>query len=193
MDISATWKKLEKEKLETPIEGDFHKDRSNHPVSKLKKNYFIKSLMMIVFVVLFAISFFYFDEIFIRSFFGLLTVAYVIFMATSYSMYKTINFDGPVLDVLIKTKDQVTRALKFEMISSLMIIPVGGVAGYLGGYSMSGKSINNIFSNPTQIGILVGTLVAFTVLGYYLGRKLTHEGYGKSLKEIDRLIDQLNH
>jgi len=191
MDISATWKKLEEERLRAPIAGDFNKDHSNHPISKLKKNYFIKSMMMMVFVILFSIAFFYFDEIYIKSFFGLLTIAYILFMATSYSMYKTINFDGPVLDVLIKTKDQVTRALKFEMISSLAIIPVGGIAGYLGGYSMSGKNIENIFSSTTQVYILVGALVAFTLLGYYLGKKLTREGYGKSLEEIDRLITQL--
>lgn len=191
MDLSNTWKRLEKEKLETPIQGELNKDQSNHPVSKLKKNYFIKSMMMIFFVVLFTAAFFYFNDIVIRSFFGLLAIVYLIFMATSYWMYKTIDLDGPVLEVLIKTKDQVTRALKFEMISSLMIIPFGGIAGYVGSYSMSGKSMDKIFSNPTQLGIMLVVIVLSVILGYYLGKKLTREGYGKSLDEIGTLIKEM--
>jgi hypothetical protein len=196
MDLSQTWKKLEKEKLETPIEGDLRKnDQSRHPVAQLKRNYFLKTIAMSFFVVCFAIAFAYFDHLLIKGALLILVAAYVTFLLASYSMYKNIrtdlSMDGSLIKVLTETRDTIARALRLETISSLMISPFAGVAGYLGGYSLTGGSIDKIFHDPTQIAIMAILMVVSTIAGYFLGRRLTREGYGKSLQEISRMIGQL--
>lgn len=196
MDISATWKKLESERLGQPIGGDFtNSKQSYHPVAKLKRNYFLKSMMMIVFLVAFIMLFVLFDQFLIRVTLAIVVGAYTVFLISSLSMYKDINSELPMdkslLHVLTSTKEQIEKALKFETISSLLIYPFAGTAGYMIGYTVSGKNISRIFESNSSIGIFIGTLVAFGVLGYFLGRKLTKEGYGKSLDEISKLIEQL--
>lgn len=196
MDISETWKNLGRERLESPIEGNFRNDHdSRHPMMKLKKNYLIKTVMMAAFVACFTTLFFLFDQLPIKWTLGILVVAYSIFFFTSYSMHRSINtdllMDGPVIEVLTETKTQIARALKFETFSSLAISPVAGAAGYLMGYSVSGADISNIPNRPAQVVILVVTIVVFTVLGYFLGRRLQREGYGNSLKEMEVMIIDL--
>lgn len=190
MDISETWKKLEKDKLSLPIEGDFKKG-SHHLVSKLKKNYFIKSILMIFFVVMFLVSTLYFDEMPVKILCGFLTVAYLAFLAFSFLTFKEINLDGSVIDVLTRTKEQITRALRFEWLTSLMIYPIAGAAGYLAGFSITGRSVDKVFSTTSGIATFVAAVVIMTIVGCFLGRKLTKEGYGNSLAEISKMIEQL--
>ena len=196
MDISETWKKLEKERLERPIKGDLQEGKySRHPVAKLKRNYFIKTIMMLVFLVCLVGLFFLFDQPLIKYSLAILVVAYVIFLTSSLFMYKSIRSDLPVdgslMNILTETKEQIERGLRFEKISSMLVYPFGGVAGYLMGYTVSGANINNIYNDAWQMGIFIGTIVVFTILGYFAGLRLTREGYGKSLDEIRGMIDQL--
>lgn len=195
MDISETWKKLEKEKLERPIEGDFQKGKSKHPVERLKQNYFIKTIMMVVFLLCFAGMFLYFDQLLIKVTLGVLVAAYAIFLVSSYLMYKNIksdvSMDRSLITVLTETKERVSRGVRFETTSSMIIFPFAATAGYMMGYTVSGNDINNIFNSTTQILIFTAVLVVFMVLGYFLGRKLTREGYGKYLDQIGGMIEQL--
>ena len=196
MDISETWKKLERERLERPIEGNLQQGRqSQHPVAKLKRNYFMKTVMMSVFVGSFTGLLFLFDQLLIRSILAVLLIAYIIFLTVSFLMYKGIrtdlSMDGSLLDVLTATKQQIERALRFEMTSSLLVFPIAGAGGYLMGYTVTGGDTDNIFASSAQVVIFILTLIVFTVLGYFLGKRLTREGYGKSLEEMGRMIEEL--
>jgi hypothetical protein len=198
MDIPETWKKLEKERLERHIEGGLqHSKDSCHPVAKLKKNYFMKTVMMAVFIICFSALLFYFNQLMIRVAIGVLVFAYMIFLLASYSMYKNIRadllMDGSLLEVLTSTKEQISRALRFETITSLLVSPVAGAAGYFMGYTVSGRSIEMIFASSTQVAMFIGTIIVFTVLGYFLGRRLTREGYGKAVEEIGGMMRELGN
>lgn len=191
MDISETWRKLESEKLAQPMNVGLTPGNSIHPVAKIKSNYLSKTIMLIVITIGFGGLAFYFDEILVRGIFGFLAVAYTVFVISSFSTYRKIEMDGPVLDVLAKTKAQITRALRFEAITSLMIYPFAGAAGYFAGFAANGKSAAIIFSRTTDIVMFATIVTVFTIAGYFLGLALTRKAYGNSLDQITRLIDQL--
>lgn len=193
MDISETWKKLGQEKLEKPMDGKFERgDHSRHPVTALKNNYKTKATMLVAFLVCFAGLFFWFDEWLIKGVLLVVIAAYIIFFLASLAMYKRLNknlpVDGRLLDVLVQTKDEVSRALKFETISSLLIFPFAGAAGYMMGYRTQGLDPANIFESPYQLGVFIVVLIIFLAFGYWLGRQLMREGYGKYLDQIEEMI-----
>lgn len=197
MDIDETWKKLGRERLELPVEGNATPGmQSQHPVEKLKRNYFIKTIMMVFFLVCFAVLFFVFDEMLVRVTVGLMVIAYTVFLLSSFAMYRNIQaelpMDSTLRDVLAKTKERIERGLTFETRSSMLIFPFAGAAGYLMGFTVTGGDATKIFNNPVQIGIFITTLTVFTVMGWFIGRRLTYIGYGKSLEELRKLIEELN-
>jgi hypothetical protein len=196
MDISETWKKLAQERLERPIDGDLRMgDNSRHPVEKLKRNYFVKTAMMIFFLLCFIALFFLFDQAIIKLTVGILVVSYGIFLISSFSMYKSIRsdlpIDGSLNDVLTRTKVEIEQGLRFEMRASMLVFPFAGVAGYLMGYTVVGADVSRIFDEAEQVVIFIGTVLLFTVIGYFAGRRLTYTGYGRSLEELGRMIDDL--
>lgn len=195
MELSETWKKLEKERLEKPMPDVILASKSRHPLAKLKRNYLLKTGFSIVFLFCFFACIFIFQNWIIQTLLVIVVFFYVGFLLTSLSIYRKLKedlpVDGTLLHMLIQSKEMIEANLKFEQRMGLAAYPFACAVGFLMGFSTSGSEVSRVFSDRTLTIIFGVTIVVITALGFVFARWLAHKGYRRPLDEVQKLIDEL--
>ena len=71
--------------------------------------------------------------------------------------------------------------------------PVAATGGFmLGGVVGSGKTVEAFLYRPSILIILVITVAIITPVCYYLAKLMFKYAYGRHLKKLKELIDELN-
>lgn len=196
MDLLDTWKKLEEQRLKRPVAGSVRPpSRSSHPVSKLKRNYFVKMAFSFLFLLISVELLFIFDDLYIRVGMALVTCAYVIFLVSAWTTYRKIKVDLPIdgsLKVaLLYTIDIIETNLKFEERAALVVYPFAVASGFLMGLTAGGEKASRVFSEPFFGVVLIISILVLTPLCYLVARWMNKVSYGKCISEMKAMVADL--
>jgi hypothetical protein len=198
MDLSETWKKLEKERLEQPIDITPFKipGSSKHPVAAMKRNHIAKSAFAIVFLMGFIIVFLYFDQPLIRGLLGVVILFYLMFSVSAVSLVNKLGAplpaDGSLKMALLHTKNLMEKSLRMEERMGLFVYPFCITSGFLMGLAVTGKNFDELIRKPYIGFILIGSIIVLTPLCYFLAKKMNQYSYGQPLNDLNSLIADLD-
>lgn len=197
MNLQEVWKKLEMEKLEVaqPSLLNPWATKSKHPVAKLKEAYKITTIFSVVFLAVFVVLLFLFDQWVVQVAIGATIVGYVFFFVTNFSMFRRIKtglpLDGSVKSALQSTYDFITANIRFQERTALFIYPVAAAAGYVMGAAASGADAWEFIQKPVVLWLLLAFVIIATPLCWMLTRWMYKVSYGVCLAQLRALIEEL--
>ena len=177
---------------------DFSNLHSKLPLKKLEKNLLIglisAALITAIYVVLFYLI-------------GIWQVQVALAIAILFNIY--VGIDTWKLYMNIHVKVSTTNSLKEELQKNysgfqswwriqerlgLFVYPIAATGGFiLGGVEGSGKSVEAFLYNPKMLFVLGIALLILVPLCYYGARWMFNYAYGKHLKKLKLLIDELSN
>ena len=198
MDLQQVWKKLEKDKLGKPVLGAVEiRKKSKHPVQKLKNAYLYTTGFSLAFLIMFIVLFFVFSETVVKAGLALVIVSYIFFFAVNFSMYRKVNvvlpIDQNLKRALQHTYDFIKANIRFQEYAALFIYPIAAASGFLMGGAVGSGDIEGMLQKKFVILSLISTAIVLTPIAFYLARWLYKLSYGKCLKELKELIDELEN
>jgi hypothetical protein len=170
------------------------KERSDSPLKKLKRNIQINSVFGWVFLAGFIVLLFIVDGLWFRVFMTILCLAYVagiFFNRWIIQRYLTeIPMDDSLLDHLKGVHYGMNKAFRAIEMASILIYPIAMTAGFLIPLTLENKLDH--FNESAFLWILL--LVLFIVLTpacFYLNRYMTKLAFGKYVKQIKDIVDEM--
>lgn len=196
MDLLETWKKLDEDKLAKPVSGFIvHPGSSRHTLTRLRRNYYIKSIVAIVILLLFVSLFFLFDQPLLRFGISIIIAGYLLMIGAAVSMLSKVKTDLPVDGALVEalrhTKRLIQADARFEKIVSLTLYPFACATGFMVGFVLSGGEVMEIITSVKFMSILIVTILIVTPLCYWLASWLHKKTYGQCVNEISEMIADL--
>lgn len=198
MNLQDAWKELD---LEKPLEGKWmdkvhRRISSHHPVQRLKRAYLVSVVFSVVFLFVFVGLLFQFKELVVQAGIGVMIIAYLIFSWINLRAYQKIRTDFPMDEnlktVLQNTYDFVIGNIRYQERVGLFIYPLALTSGYLMGLSSSSGNASGLISNQVILILLAVAIVILTPLCWLLTRWMYRVAYGLFLKDLARLIEDLN-
>ncbi|MCU0382990.1 MAG: hypothetical protein MUF68_02885 [Cyclobacteriaceae bacterium] len=201
MDLQEVWKKLNEDKLskttnQISLLSNF---KSKHPVQKLIVALQVTLGFSIAFGILFFALIFFYSYWLLQILLGLIVIAYVWFYIHNKSIYKKLKrewegtLSGNVYHALQSIHHIVTDSIRLQERAALFIYPVSISAGYLIGLQ-GGSGTSNlevVFLKKEILLVLLGTIILFTPLCYYLSRWMYKVSFGVYLKQLNELMEKL--
>ncbi|MFN4123880.1 MAG: hypothetical protein ACK4GL_11320 [Flavobacteriales bacterium] len=167
------------------------KNASESPLKKLKRNFQANLILAIVFTIMFIVLFILLDGLWLRLFTGVLIIGYILITFQTIAAYRKylgkIKTDDQVKVHLKSVFDGITQMLRMQEFIAIFFYPIAIVSGFLMAlYQQNGMhAFNNSFT-----WVLLGVLIiVFTPLCYYLAKYLNKIAFGRSLREINALLD----
>jgi ABC-type multidrug transport system fused ATPase/permease subunit len=202
MDLQEVWKKLNEDKLsktttQVSLLSNF---KSKHPVQKLIVALQVTLRFNIAFGILFFALIFFYSYWLLQILLGLIVIAYVWFYIHNKSIYKKLKqewentLSGNVQHALQSIHNIVTNSIRLQERAAIFIYPISISAGYLIGLQ-SGSGTSNLeafFLRKEILLVLLGTIVIFTPLCYYLSRWMYKVSFEVYLKQLKNLLENLN-
>ncbi|MBL7850146.1 MAG: hypothetical protein JNN04_04540 [Cyclobacteriaceae bacterium] len=165
-------------------------------MAKLKRAYLLSIGFALIFLIGFVVLLFSFEQPLIRGSLILVIAGYAFFLVVNTSMYRKINVDLPIdqslRSALTHTYTFISENIRFQEHVALFIYPVAATAGFLMGLA-SGGDVDALIQKRVILLILLGLIAILTPLSFYLARWMYKVSYGRCLKEIKQLIDELNN
>lgn len=195
MDLREVWKKLDQEKLSQPIQ-DIHPNKrlSKHPVTKLIQSFQIGLGFIVVFEALFVYLFFIFAQPIVKLGIGVIIILYILFFIMNYRTLKRISrqnkLDQNLKETLTNIHTVAQNTLSFQLKISWAVFPLCVTAGFLVGLSLKADAATMLVK-PVIYLTLIGTTIVVTPLCYWLTNAMTKISYGKYLRQLEELIQQL--
>lgn len=201
MDIEKTWQQSSSgdDALIKMLQvKDFDKMHSKLPLGKLKKNLLIGILWAAIITIVYIMAFFFIDIWQGYVALGTLSLFNIVIAIDSWKLYKSIN-------VNISTKNSLKNELQKNYISfqrwwriqerlSLFVYPIAATGGFiLGGVLGSEKPVEAFLYNQKMLLILAVTILVLVPLCYFGARWMFNYAYGKHLKKLKLLIDELSN
>jgi len=198
MDLKAVWEQLKKEQLEQGNHENLAyeallKNKSAHPVAKLRKGVNLKLYFSIAFALIFLFITIYTPFWIVKLFIGLVSLAYtvgIVFLVGEQKKLKALDqADLNIQEYLKLFVKQIRQILKLELYWAIAIFPISLTGGFLLGYT-EGKTVNELeFTMPFYIGLL-GCYVVIFPIAWFLTKWMNKLHYGKRLKKIDAIIEE---
>ena len=201
MDIKNIWEQAsgsDDELNKIFQQKDFSKLHSKLPLHKLKKN-LLMGLILAALITALYVALFYFI--------GIWQVHIAVAVAILFNIY--VGFDTWKLYTKINVTVSTTSSLKEELQKNyssfqrwwriqerlgLFVYPIAATGGFiLGGVEGSGKSVEAFLYNPKMLLVLGITLLILVPICYYGARWMFNFAYGKHLKRLKQLIDELSN
>jgi hypothetical protein len=200
MDIQNIWKQGSgtDDALNNILQNDdFTKRHSQLPLQKLKKN-LLTSIAGAVFITAVYIAVLFYMHIWeVYAALGVLILFNVWTIFESRRLYKLIP-DGmdptrSLKQELIKNHDAFQRWWSLQLKVSLFIYPIATAGGFiLGGVLSSGKTVEEFLYNLRMLTFLGITVLVFMPISFYAAKWFFNHAYGKHLKKMKALIDELS-
>jgi hypothetical protein len=202
MDIQEVWKILNDDKLSKAEDKPslLSGIKSKHPVQKLIVALQVTLGFSIAFGLLFFALIFFYSYWLLQVFLGLIVLAYIWFYVHNNSIYKALKREwentltGNVHQALSSIHQIVTNSIRLQEHAAIFIYPISISAGYLIGLQ-GGSGTNNIealFLKKEILLMLLGTILVFTPLCYYLSKWMYKVSFGVYLKQLKNLLENLN-
>lgn len=202
MDLQEVWNKLNEDKLsktssKVSLLANF---KSKHPVQKLIVALQVTLGFSIAFGILFFSLIFFYSYWLLQVFLGLIVLAYVWFYWHNNSIYKVLKrewestLSGNVQQALSSIHQIVTNSIRLQERAAIFIYPISISAGYLIGLQ-GGSGTNDIeavFLKKEILLVLLGTIIVFTPLCYFLSKWMYKVSFGVYLKQLNNLLESLN-
>jgi len=177
---------------------DFSNLHSKLPLNKLKKNLLI-GLILAALITAFYVASFYYIGIWQVHIAVAVAILFNIFVGVdTWKLYKNINVNvsttNSLKDELQKNYSGFQRWWRIQERLGLFVYPIAATGGFiLGGVDGSGKSVEAFLYNPKMLLVLGVTLLILVPLCYYGARWMFNYAYGKHLKKLKELIDELSN
>jgi hypothetical protein len=176
---------------------DFSNLPSKLPLQKLKKNLLIGLILAILITAIYVVLIY---------FISIWQVQLALVIAILFNSW--VGFDTWKLYINIKVNVSTTNSLKDELQKNysgfqkwwriqerlgLFVYPIAATGGFiLGGVEGSGKAVEAFLYNPKMLIVLGVTLLILVPVCYYGARWMFNFAYGKHLKKLKQLIDELS-
>jgi hypothetical protein len=177
------------------------KDLSNYhsklPLKKLKNN-LLKGMIWATVITAGYIALFFFIAIW-QVYIALFTliISNTSIMILSWKLYKSINEtispSNSLKEELQRNYNGFQKWWSIQQRLGLFVYPVGAAGGFiLGGVLGPGKPVEAFLYNPKTLSILGITILILVPLCYYGAKWMFNYAYGKHLKKLKLLIDELS-
>ena len=177
-------------------EQDYGKIQSKLPLKKLKRNLFISIIYAIIITIGYAVLFYKVSIWQVRVAIVLVSIFNVWIIILTWYLFKNTHEN---IDSTNSLKHEIQKNVSafqhwwdIQEKAGLFMYPIAIAGGFmLGIVSGSGKSIEVLFHNPKILIVLAITILIFVPLSYYGARWMFNHSYGKHLKKLKLLIDEL--
>ena len=178
-------------------QDDFSKLHSKLPLKKLKKNLLMGMIWAVIITIAYITLFFFIHLWQVYFSLGVLIIFNTWIMFESWKLYKqtpsTITPLNSLKQELTNNYDGFQSWWSLQLKVSLVVYPIATAGGFImGGVLGSGKSVEDFLYNPRMLGILGITVLVFMPLSYYAAKWVFNHAYGKHLKKLKLLIDELS-
>jgi len=200
MDMENTWQQGggSDEMLDKMLQHpDFGNIQSNLPLKKLKRNLLIGIFWAVLITSLYVILFFFINlwQVYIALCVLIFFNAWI--MIDTWKLYKNTNENITPSDSLKqelqKNYNGFQNWWKLQQKTGLFVYPIAAAGGFiLGGFWGSGKSVEAFLYNPRMMTILGITVLVLVPIGYYTAKWMFNYAYGKHLKKLKNLIEELS-
>ncbi len=200
MNIENTWQQGggSDEMLNKMLQqADFGNIQSNLPLKKLKRNLLIGMFWAVLITFLYIILFFFINlwQVYIALF--VMTFFNIWIMIDTWKLYKNTNENitpsNSLKEELQKNYTGFQNWRKLQQKAGLFVYPIAAAGGFiLGGFWGSGKSVDAFLYNPRMITILLITVLVLVPICYFAEKWMFNYAYGKHLKKLKMLIDELS-
>ena len=177
---------------------DLYKLHSNLPLEKLKSNLLV-AVMWAGIITAFYVAVLVFVNIW-QVHVALITLClFNIWIAVdSWKLYKKMDQDisatNSLKEELQKNYSGFQRWWRIQERLGLFVYPIGAAGGFIvGGVWGSGKSVEGFLYNPKMLLILGITILILVPLCHYGAKWMFNNAYGKHLKKLKLLIDELSN
>lgn len=200
MDIENIWQQSSSgdEDLRRLLENiDPEKLSSRLPLKKLRFN-LLAGIVLAIFITIGYVMLFLVIPVWqVRVALCVVTVFNVVVMVDSWKLYNktpgTVSAYRPLKEELTRHYSSFQKWWRIQERMGLFVYPIAATGGFiLGGVEGSGKTAEAFLYNPRMIIILGVALVVLVPLCYYMARWMFNYAYGKHLKKIKGLIDELS-
>lgn len=200
MDIENTWQQAgESDDMLNKMlqQTDFSNTQSQLPLKRLKKNLLI-GLFWAILITLLYISLFFFIPLWQVHVALVVMISFnLLIMIDTWKLYKTtqenIAVNNSLKQELQKNYDGFQKWWKLQQKAGLFVYPIAGTGGFiLGGVEGSGKTVEAFLYNPKMLTILAITLLVLVPVSHYTAKWMFNYAYGKHLKKLKNLLDELN-
>ncbi|MFN4946104.1 MAG: hypothetical protein ACOVOF_05165 [Chryseotalea sp.] len=202
MDLQEVWKKLNEDKLskttsQVSLLSNF---KSKHPVQKLIVALQATLAFSLAFGILFFVLIFFYSYWLLQILLGIIVIAYIWFYLHNKNIYKKLKrewestLSGNVHQALQSIYKIVTDSSRLQERAAIFIYPISISAGYLIGLQ-GGSGTNDIeavFLKKEILLVLLGTIIVFTPLCYFLSKWMYKVSFGVYLKQLKNLLENLN-
>lgn len=199
MELENIWQRdtANDKTLEQILEqGDLRHLHSKLPLNRLRKNLLYGIVLAIAITVLYAYWLFYFAIWVAQLTLVVLILFNVILLVDTWRLYRrtpeTIRPTVSVKDELTTHYRSFQQWWRVQQKISLWVYPIAVAGGFLtGGASGSGKPVAELLSSSTVIWIMLITVAVMMPICYFLAKWMFQAVYGKYLKQIKSIIDDL--
>lgn len=200
MDLENTWQQsgASDDMLNKLLQQkDFINFHSKLPLKKLKRNLLIGIFYAALITLFYIILFFFVHlwQVHVAISVGILFNIWL--MINTWKLYRNTNEKitpaNSLKQELQKNYNCFQYWWKLQEKAGLFVYPIAATGGFiLGGVAGSGKSVEAFLYNPMMITILCITLLVLVPICYYGARWMFNHAYGKHLKKLKTLIDELS-
>ena len=200
MDLENIWQQAgSKDDILNRIlqQKNFDHLHSKLPLKKLKKN-LLSGIAWAILITAGYLVLFYFIHIWQVYVALSIVIAFNIWIIIlTWRLYKTIQDtitpSNSLKQELQKNYDGFQKWWAVQARLGLYVYPVAATGGFmLGGVVGSGKTVEAFLYRPSILIILAITIAIITPLCYYLSKWMFKYAYGRHLKKLKELIDELN-
>ncbi len=200
MDIENTWQQAgESDDMLNKMlqQTDFPNIQSQLPLKRLKKN-LLTGIFWALLITLFYIALFFFIPLWQVHVALVVMISFnLLIMIDTWKLYKTtqenIAVNNSLKQELQKNYDGFQKWWKLQQKAGLFVYPIAATGGFIiGGVEGSGKTVEAFLYNPKMLIILAITLVVLVPVSHYTAKWMFNYAYGKHLKKLKNLMDELN-
>jgi membrane protein YdbS with pleckstrin-like domain len=176
---------------------DFSKLQSKLPLVKLKRNLLIGIIWAVIITTFYITVFFFVDIWQGYVVLAVLIIFNIVIALDSSKLYNNINVNisttNSLKEELQKNYTSFIRWWRIQERLSLFVYPIAAAGGFIiGGVWGSGKPVEVFLYNTRMLLILAVTILFLVPLCYYGARWMFNYAYGKHLKKLKLLIDELS-
>ena len=181
--------------LQNSAFGNLH---SKLPLNKLKKTLYIGMIWAVMITTAYVTLFFIVNIWQVYIALATLIFFNIWISVDGWKLYKNINVNisstNSLKEELQKNDSDFQRWWRIQERLGLFVYPIGGAGGFiLGAVWGSGKTVEAFLYNPKMLSILGVIILILVPLGYYVAKWMFNAAYGKHLKKLKLLIDELSN
>ena len=172
------------------------KSESKGEIEKLNTTLKHKNMYIWAFILLFAAFMFKAPNMVVMTLLGILMVMYVIagilLVKERQLLKQGVDLTDNLYGTLQSYYDRISKVLKYEEITALMLYPISISAGFVSGLGVYGD-VMNFFSGWKGWATLAVLILVLTPLTHRLAKWMNKKAFDQYLNALKANIEQLRH